>query len=64
MILFSEFNNCYPDPCVNGTCKDGHNTYTCSCFDGYKGTDCDGKSSELSLELSVMFCNSKGCSLF
>ena len=30
---------------------DGDNTYTCSCFDGYKGTDCDGKSSEPFVEI-------------
>ena len=45
MINLLEFNNCYHDPCVNGTCIDGDNTYTCSCYDGYRGTDCDGKLS-------------------
>ena len=43
MFNFQEFNNCYPDPCVNGSCIDGDNTYSCSCFDGYKGMVCDGK---------------------
>ena len=42
-FIFPEFNNCYPDPCVNGTCMDGDNTYSCSCFDGYKGTNCERK---------------------
>ena len=41
--MFLGFNNCHPNPCVNGTCMDQDNTYTCSCFDGYKGNDCDGK---------------------
>ena len=42
-MIFLEFNNCHPDPCMNGTCMDQENSYTCSCFDGYKGTNCDGK---------------------
>ena len=28
-------------PCVNGFCVDGFNTYTCLCYDGYTGRNCD-----------------------
>ena len=38
---------------MNGTCIDQDNTYTCSCFDGFKGTNCDGKLSH--------FCGSHLC---
>ena len=51
MTFSAEFNNCYLEPCVNGTCIDGDNTYTCSCFDKYKGTDCDGE-----VFFSVCYC--------
>ena len=43
--FFPEFNNCHPNPCINGTCEDLNSIYICSCFDGYKGTNCDGKHS-------------------
>ena len=43
---------CYPgdiDECQgqtcnnNGVCNDGLNTYTCSCFQGYTGSQCESK---------------------
>ena len=43
IIFILEFNDCRPNPCLNGTCIDQDNTYACYCFDGYKGTHCDGK---------------------
>ena len=52
-LTFEEFNNCYPDLCINGTCIDGDNTHTCSCFDGYKGVDCDGKTP---VSISIFNC--------
>ena len=66
-MIFLEFNNCHPDPCMNGTCMDQDNTYTCSCFDGYKGTNCDGK---LCLSIDMLqiarqqLCYSDGCDLY
>ena len=37
----TDIDDCDPDPCVNGDCTDGVNTYTCDCDDGYTGTNCD-----------------------
>ena len=51
--LILEFNNCHPEPCINGTCMDQDNIYTSSCYDGYNGTNCGGKPSLLGI--SFMF---------
>ena len=34
-------DDCDPDPCVNGSCSDGVDSYSCSCDAGWTGTDCD-----------------------
>lgn len=40
--VFIDIDECDPDPCLNGgTCTDGINQYTCTCVDGYVGTDCE-----------------------
>ena len=40
--LFSDIDECSPDPCQNGaTCEDGVNTFTCGCPPGYSGHTCD-----------------------
>ena len=46
MISVTEnINECESNPCQNGgVCTDNVNGYTCSCADGYNGTDCEGKS--------------------
>ena len=37
-----DVDGCDPDPCIDGTCvDDGDGTYTCECFPGFEGTDCD-----------------------
>lgn len=44
MICLIEINECTinGNPCKNGgTCKDGHNKYTCNCTEKYTGHDCD-----------------------
>ena len=41
--FLTEFNNCYPNPCVHGTCTDVDDGYTCSCEDKYMGTECEVK---------------------
>ena len=41
---FSGVDDCKNKPCKNGgTCKDGHNKYTCSCKKNYFGTNCESK---------------------
>ena len=40
--LYTDINECAPDPCQNsGTCKDLVNGYECTCVPGYDGTNCD-----------------------
>ena len=33
-------DECASSPCVHGSCTDNVNGYTCSCIDGYTGTEC------------------------
>ena len=35
-----------PSPCVNGSCNDFINNYTCDCEDGWSGYNCDVNDSE------------------
>ena len=40
-ISFADINECASSPCKNGaTCKDGRNSFTCTCKPGYTGTTC------------------------
>jgi hypothetical protein len=35
-------DDCDPNPCLNGgTCKDGDNSFTCTCVDGFVGDKCE-----------------------
>ncbi|XP_030844023.1 EGF-like repeat and discoidin I-like domain-containing protein 3 [Strongylocentrotus purpuratus] len=39
--LFTDINDCSPDPCENGgICSNGVNTFTCACDLGYTGPTC------------------------
>ena len=40
-IYFTDINECGSSPCVYGTCTDNVNSYTCTCDDGYTGTNCE-----------------------
>ncbi|XP_078582453.1 uncharacterized protein LOC144865510 [Branchiostoma floridae x Branchiostoma japonicum] len=39
--LCADFDNCASSPCTRGICTDGVGSYTCSCENGWEGTDCD-----------------------
>ena len=41
MIVFTDIDDCSPDPCSYGTCLDGVDGYRCVCLVGYTGTRCD-----------------------
>ena len=42
-IIFSDIDNCDPNPCLNGgVCTNGNNFYTCNCKEGHSGKNCTG----------------------
>ena len=52
-ILYLGLDECASNPCVNGKCEDGDNSYTCTCDPGYTGPHCDqSKLMDLTLYLS------------
>lgn len=41
LLYIIDIDDCTGSPCQNnGTCLDAVNSYTCTCIDGYAGTDC------------------------
>ena len=49
---FRHTDECASSPCQNGgTCNDGVREYSCTCADGYKGTNCETGRPMLSLSL-------------
>ena len=46
-------DECANNPCVNGKCEDGDNSYTCTCDPGFTGPHCDQSTlMDLTLYLS------------
>ncbi|XP_070549873.1 hyalin-like [Ptychodera flava] len=41
-----ETDACESSPCVNGHCVDTIDGYTCDCYDGYEGTNCESETDE------------------
>ncbi|XP_078582473.1 uncharacterized protein LOC144865519 isoform X2 [Branchiostoma floridae x Branchiostoma japonicum] len=39
--LCADLDDCSSSPCAHGTCTDGVGSYTCSCENGWGGTNCD-----------------------
>lgn len=45
-------NDCVPEPCHHGLCKDGIATFSCECYAGYTGSICN---------IQVQECHSNPC---
>ena len=47
-VLFIQYaeniDDCDPNPCVNGACQDGVNSFTCTCDAGFTGVNCGGNN--------------------
>ena len=41
IINLLDVDDCAANPCVNGKCIDGVNSYQCECISGYGGTNCE-----------------------
>jgi hypothetical protein len=37
----TDIDECFSEPCVNGSCTDLVNDYSCTCDPGWTGTNCD-----------------------
>ena len=37
----TDIDECQSSPCFHGNCSDAVNYYTCYCFAGYTGTNCN-----------------------
>ncbi|XP_078575131.1 uncharacterized protein LOC144861237 [Branchiostoma floridae x Branchiostoma japonicum] len=44
--LCADNDDCVSSPCAHGTCTDGEGSYTCSCENGWGGTDCEQNINE------------------
>ena len=66
----TEINECLSSPCANdATCNDNVNSYTCTCADGYIGTNCENGISNLHRAvyiciINLYLCISQRCILF
>lgn len=39
-----EENHCHPNPCRNsGVCTEADGAFVCTCSEGFKGVNCEGK---------------------
>ena len=54
LCFFLDINDCKGNPCNNGgNCTDGIATYTCTCPDGFRGSDCETSTSNDLFYLSL-----------
>ena len=55
-FLLTEINECLSSPCMNdATCTDNVNSYTCTCADGYTGTNCETGMSNIHRSVYYMY---------
>ena len=40
-FVVQDINECQNSPCLHGNCTDHANMYTCDCFLGYTGSNCE-----------------------
>ncbi|XP_048845592.1 vitamin K-dependent protein C [Brienomyrus brachyistius] len=40
-VVYTDGNQCEPNPCVNGSCVDQFKSFTCKCNQGFEGKLCD-----------------------
>ena len=63
VLLSSDTDNCYPNPCLNnGTCIDRVDDYKCSCVPGFVGKNCSNSKalkSSVSIEIFGFSGNSE-----
>ena len=53
-MTLADIDDCSPGVCKNGgTCRDGVNSYTCSCAPGYTGPNCNNSEYIVFYYLSV-----------
>ena len=41
IIVSSDIDECENSPCIHGNCTDEINDYSCQCFDGFMGGNCE-----------------------
>lgn len=52
LLCEENINDCVPEPCHHGVCKDGIATFSCECYPGYIGSICN---------IQVQECHSNPC---
>lgn len=52
LLCEENINDCVPEPCHHGECKDGIATFSCECYAGYTGSICN---------IQVQECHSNPC---
>ena len=65
MFLFSEINECDPNPCeYGGTCEDIVNDYTCTCVTGYTDKNCQTSKDALLHTFYFIIASDRQCITF